>query len=176
MSVTTALGIVPDRRPAQLAEFRNAHGWSPSIWRRLLEHRGSIEPGSYFMDQDEPLDRLWQSIEDQPAWQQIPNVLTFDTGVIPMQAYAEAADLLDEFDRRLPAPDGHVNHVPAVAALLRLGPEAPFFGLWGTSVTGNPFDPWDVEADEPGTGIPANDYCVLPQHRQMALDILVPQR
>lgn len=172
MSVSTALGIIPDRRPAHLAEFRNAFGWSPSIWQRLLEYHGLIRPGAYIFGEGKALDRLWQTIEDQPAWQQVPNVLTFDTGVIPMPAYAEAADLLDEFDARLPAPDGHVNHVPAVAALLRRGPEAPFFGMWGTSVTENPFDPWDDETDGPGTGIPANDWYVLPRHRDMALGLV----
>lgn len=172
MSSMSALGVVPDRRPVVLAEFRNAHGWSPSIWQRLMVHHGMIEPGGYIFNRGEDLDRLWQSIDDLPEWQQIPLVLTFDTGVIPFQAFAQAADLLNEFDGRLPAPEGHVNHVPGVAALLRSGPEVPFFGIYGTSVTDNPFDPWDDAADDWGSGIPANDWFVLPQHRQMALDVI----
>lgn len=175
MSQTTALGIFPDRRPTVLAEFSNGYGWSPSIWQRLLEHRGLIVPGTYIFADDGPLDRLWETIEEQPEWQQVPNVLTFDVGVIPQPAYVAAADLLDEFERRLPARAGTVNHVPAMAELLRSGPNAPFFGIHGTSVTDNPFDPWDGEADDWGSGIPANDWYLLPQHRQMALDVLAEE-
>lgn len=151
MSVTTALAVTPNRRPVVLAEFHNGHGWSPSIWGRLLRHRGVV---GHWMFEDAALDRLWQEIEGLPEWQQAPLVLTFDTGVIPHQAFEWAADQLDEFDSRLPAPDGHINHVPAMAELLRSGIEAPLFGVWGTSVSENPFDPWDEEADAPGSGVP----------------------
>ena len=105
------LGIVPGRRPEPLLTLRNAHGWGPSIWSRLLRERGVAESWIFA---DAALDELWKSIESQPAWQQIPNVLTFDTGVIPRQAFVDAADMLDEFERRIPAPVDHVNHVPAV--------------------------------------------------------------
>jgi hypothetical protein len=146
MSYTTILGVTPDTRPVTLLELRNARGWAPSIWDRLTGTRLA-----YF--RDDVLGRLWQGIEGDPLWRQVPNVLTFDTGVVPAQAFGEAADALDEFERRLPAPEGHVNHVPEVAALLRSRPEVPFVGVWGTSVSENPFDPWDVVTDEPGCGI-----------------------
>ncbi|HEV2928877.1 MAG TPA: hypothetical protein VGW74_09300 [Propionibacteriaceae bacterium] len=148
--VTSTITDGLNRRPVALAEFRNAHGWSPSIWHRLLANRGFK---GYIFDGGPYLDRLWQSIEELPEWQQAPLVLTFDTGVVPHQAFEWAADNLDEFDARLPADDGHVNHVPAMAELLRSGVEAPLFGVWGTSVTENPFDPWDEEADDYGSGI-----------------------
>jgi hypothetical protein len=165
MSYSTALGVTPDRRPVDLKEFRNGHGWSPSIWKRLLAHHGSTGERIYY---DDPgLDRLWRSIEDLPEWQQIPLVLTFDTGVIPFQAYADAAKLLDEFEARLPANPDHINHVPAVADLLRSEPETPLFGMYGTSVSENPFDPWDDEADAPGSGIPLSAMYLLEQHRPL---------
>lgn len=167
MSTMAALAVVPDRRPVVLAEFRNGHGWSPSIWKRLMVHLGLIGTDDYIFSNDAALDALWNGINDQPAWQQVPNVLTFDTGVIPHQSFTECADLLDEFDRRIPAPEGHVNHVPGVAALLRSMPEAPLFGIHGTSVSENPFDPWDYEADEPGSGIPLVEMYVLPRHADM---------
>lgn len=171
MSCTTALAVIPDRRPVELAEYRNGHGWSPSIWSRLLVHHGAQ---GHWVFADADLARLCQSIEDLPEWQQAPLVLTFDTGVIPFQAFEWAADQLDEFDRRLPAPAGHVNHVPAVAKLLRSGIEAPLFGVWGTNVSPNPFDPWDDGAVAPGSGIPlwgpigepAGMY-VLERHRHL---------
>lgn len=167
MSYTTALAIVPDRRPADLAEFRNAHGWSPSIWSRLLVYHGY--DASWTFD-DAGLNRLWADIQALPEWQQAPLVLTFDTGVIPFQAFAWAAEQLDEFERRLPAPDGHVNHVPAMADLLRSGPETPLFGVHGTSVSDNPFDPWDEEADDSGSGISLTDMYVLERHRSLLPD------
>jgi hypothetical protein len=146
MSYTTALGVTPCRRPVELATFHNSHGWSPSIWSRLL--------GERWWSDDAGLNRLWRSVEELPEWKQAAVVLTFDTGVIPHQAFEWAADHLDEFERRLPSPAGYVNHVPAVAELLRSKPDAPLFGVWGTSVSENPFDPWNEEADEPGSGIP----------------------
>jgi hypothetical protein len=164
MSTTTALGVVPDRRPFDLAEFRNSHGWAPSIWRRLLIHNGYSE---HWMSDDTGLHWLWKNIEALPEWQQAPLVLTFDTGVIPYQAFEWAADQLAEFDTRLPAPASHANHVPAMADLLRSSPEVPLFGVWGTSVSENPFDPWDGEADEPGGGIPLAEMYLLPQHRTL---------
>lgn len=170
MSYSEALAVIPNRRPVVLKEFRNAHGWSPSIWRRLLEHNG-LADGLYMFD-NPGLDKLWQSIETLPEWQQIPLVLTFDTGVIPCTAFTSAADLLDEFERRLPAPDGHVNHVPAMAELLRSEPEAPLFGVYGTSVSENPFDPWDEEADESGSGIDLDEMYVLERHRQQVLALV----
>lgn len=141
MSSTTALGITPDRRPVTLAEFRNAYGWSPSIWGRLLKAVHGFD-GSWFHGQGEVyLHQLWQEIETLPEWQQIPLILTFDTGIVPWQEYGRAAAMLDEFDTRLPAPSNHANHVPVMADLLRSGPEAPAFGVYGTSVSDNPFDP-----------------------------------
>lgn len=157
MSYSTALGVIPNRRPIKLAELRNAWGWSPSIWGRLGVDIGD-NPG---------LDRLWRQIESLPPWQQTPLVLTFDTGVIPAPAFAAAAEELDEFDRRLPAPEGQANHVPAVADLLRSLPEVPLFGMWGTSVTDNPFDPWDEAADDYGSGIPLAEMYLLGRHRPL---------
>lgn len=159
MSRTTALGVTPDRRPVHLAELHNGHGWSPRIWRSLI--------GPRWWDDGPALDKLWQSIESLPEWQQAAVVLTFDTGVIPFQAFEWAAEQLEEFDRRLPAPEGHVNHVPAMVELLRQGHEVPLFGVYGTSVSDNPFDPWDSEADEPGNGIPLSEMYVLERHREL---------
>lgn len=165
MSYTTALGITPDQPPIELAKLGNSHGWSPSIWSRLLRHRGQDD---MWMRDEAALHALWAAIEELEPWQQVPLVLTFDTGVVPWQEFGWAADQLEEFERRLPSPVGHANHVPAVAALLRSGPEVPLFGLWGTSVSDNPFDPWDEAADAPGAGIPLSDMYLLERHRQMA--------
>lgn len=162
MSCTTALAVIPDRRPIELAEYRNAHLWSPSIWNRLIAHNSL---GSGWRD-DAALDALWQSIEDLPEWQQAPLVLTFDTGVIPFQAFGWAANQLHEFEARLPIAQG-VSHVPTIATLIRSGVEAPLFGVWGTSITDNPFDPWDEDADEPGSGIPLGGMYVLERHRDL---------
>ena len=166
MSRTTALAVVPNRRPRELVEFYNSSGWSPSIWRRLIKENYNFD-GYLFSDDNDHLDKLWRTIEDLPEWQQAPLVLTFDVGVIPFQAFQWAAEMLDEFDSRLPAPEGHVNHVPAMAELLRSGPETPLFGVYGTSVSENPFDPWDQDKDDYGTGIPLNEMYVLERHRSM---------
>lgn len=167
MSRSTALGVAPDRRPMKLAEFRNSYGWSVRIWRSLLNATGLLNTDGIYWLNSPALDELWKMTEALPDWQQAPLVLTFDTGVIPFEAYEWAADMLDEFDRRLPEDPSRVNHVPEVAALLRLGPEAPFFGMWGTSVTDNPFDPWDEEADAPGSGIPLSQMYLLERHRAL---------
>lgn len=164
MSYSTVLAVTPNRRPAAIAEFRNGHGWSPSIWRRLLIHHGHDE---HWITNDAGLNQLWKAIETLPEWQQAALVLTFDTGVIPIGAYEWAADQLDEFERRLPAPDNHVNHVPAMVKILRSNPEAPLIGVHGTSVSENPFDPWDYDADEPGSGIPLSEMYVLGRHRSL---------
>ena len=164
MSYSTVLGVVPNKRPVELAEFRNSHGWSPSIWRRLLVHHGYSE---HWFSDDAGLVALWDSVESLPEWQQAPLVLTFDTGVIPAQAFLWAADQLDEFDRRLPENPTYVNHVPAMAALLRRLPEVPLIGVYGTSVSDNPFDPWDDEADDHGSGIPLEEMYVLGRHREL---------
>lgn len=167
MSSTTFLGVVPDRRPVELLEVRNGHGWSPSIWRRLLLHRGASE---HWMSDDTELLRLWHEVEELEEWQQAPLVLTFDTGVVPCTAFEWAAEMLEEFDRRLPAPATHVNHVPRAAELLRSGLEVPLLGVYGTSVSENPFDPFEYDEDGEevvagGSGIPLADMYVLERHR-----------
>ena len=141
MSRTTALAVVPNRRPVELAEFRNAHGWSPSIWNRLVKANYGYDGYVLMGEGERHLDRLWQTIEELPEWQQAPLVLTFDTGVIPHQAFEWAAEQMDEFEARLPEKANYANHVPAMADLLRTKPEAPLFGVHGTSVSENPFDP-----------------------------------
>lgn len=163
MSYTSLLGVTPNKRPQVLAEFHNSHGWSPSIWQRLIDYRfgfdGYIFTGPW-------LDRLWRDIEERPEWEQAPLVLTFDTGVIPSSASRWAAEMLEEFDQRLPAPLSHVNHVPAVAQILHAAPpDTPWVGIWGTSVTDNPFDPWNEDADDLGSGIPITEMYVLERHR-----------
>lgn len=166
MSSTTFLGVVPDRRPVDLLEVRNGHGWSPSIWRRLLEHRNwGTWPSAMYDDTDKSLDRLWRAVEELEEWEQAPLVLTFDTGVVPCTAFEWCADQLEEFERRCPERPGYVNHVPAAAELLRSGIEVPLFGVHGTSVSENPFNPWDFETDTPGRGIPLADMYVLERHR-----------
>lgn len=170
MSRTTVLGVTPGRRPTDLLELSNGHGWSPSIWNRLVKHLYGYEGYLFAGKGEKHLDRLWQEIEDQPEWVQAANVLTFDTGVIPGQAYLWAADVLDEFDRRLPSPSTHVNHVPAVAALFRSLPEVPLIGVHGTSVSENPFDPWDEETDAPGNGISLGQMYLLERHRPLFED------
>lgn len=161
MSGTAALAVTPDRRPMVLAEFHNAWGWAPSIWDRLLP------PGTRWLSNERLLDPLWRGIEVAPEWQQAALLLTFDTGVIPWQAFEWAAEMLDEFEAKVPAPSHHANHVPAMAALLRTKPESPFFGVYGTSVSENPFDPWDEEADDRGSGIPLAEMYVLERHRHL---------
>lgn len=162
MSSTTVLGVIPSERPTTLLELRNGHGWSPSIWDRLLTHHGHT---THWINNDAGLDKLWKAIETLPEWQQAPLVLTFDTGVIPWQAFDWAAAMLSEFERRLPSNPDHVNHVPAVAELLRTAPEVPLIGVHGTSVSENPFDPWDNEADDRGNGISLDAMYLLRQHR-----------
>lgn len=163
MSYSEVLAVTPDRRPIKLLELRNAHGHSPSIWRRLLVAHGHSE---HWMSDDKPLDQLWHSIETLPEWQQVALVLTFDTGVIPWQEFEATADALDEFEKRLPSNPDHANHVPTIAELLRSKPEAPFVGIYGTSVSENPFDPWDYDKDEPGGGIPLSEMYLLERHRK----------
>ena len=186
MSTTTILGVTPDQRPIDLAEYRNGHGWSPSIWTRLVKDVYGFEGYVLMGEGERHLDNLWKSIETLPEWQQAPLVLTFDTGVIPWQAFAWAAEMLDEFERRCPAPVNHVNHVPAAAELLRSGPEVPLVGVHGTSVSENPFDPMhycdgfdpieEVEGgcvfiaehgycEGHGSGLPINEMYLLRQHR-----------
>lgn len=165
MSYSMVLAVMPDKRPQGLQELRNAHGWGPSIWRRLLRAHGLNE--SWIID-DGGLNQLWKSIEKLPEWQQTALVLTFDTGVIPWQAFESAAAELEEFDKQLPADPGTVNHIPAVVELLRSKPETAFIGIWGTSVTQNPFDgDWDEENDEPGNGIPLSDMYILERHKKL---------
>lgn len=164
MSYSTVLAIAPGRSPAHLLELRNSHGWAPSIWNRLLHYHN--EPESWFRDES-ALRGLCDGIDHLPEWQQAPLILTFDLGVIPGTACEWAADQLEKFDFFCPAPAGYVNHVPAVVGLLRTNPEgAPFIGVWVTSVTDNPFDPWDYEADEPGKGVPLRDMYLLERHRE----------
>jgi hypothetical protein len=168
MSYSEVLGVVPNQRPVVLATLRNAHGWAPSIWDRLLAHHGHE---TLWINNDAGLNALWQQIETLPEWQQAPLVLTFDTGVIPFQAYEWAAQQLDEFERRLPSNPDHVNHVPTVADLLRTNPEAPLIGVYGTSVSENPFDPWDEEKDDSGSGIPLSEMYVLERHRPIVAEM-----
>lgn len=156
MSRATVLAVSPNCRPAELLELSNAFGWAPSIWDRLLRHHGHMDG---WLRSAGPLQTLWESIGDLPAWQQVPLVLTFDTGVIPGEHAVWAADRLAEFEAHLPSSEHYVNHVPAVERLLRGQPEAPFIGVWGTSVTDNPFDPWNE--DGPGEGIPLSAMHVL---------------
>ena len=164
MSSSTALGITPDRRPVDLAEFRNGHGWSPSIWTRLVRHNGFGDDYMSWGPGPDPVDELWKVTEELPEWQQAALVLTFDTGVIPFQAFDWAVDGLREFESKLPANPLHVNHVPAMADLIATHPEVPMFGVWGTSVSENPFDPWDHDADDSGSGIPLSEIYLLPLH------------
>jgi hypothetical protein len=164
MSYSTVLAVTPNRRPIKIAELRNSHGWSSGIWGRLMRHH---RLGDNYWSNEAGLDKLWHSIETLPEWQQAPLVLTFDTGVIPFQAFEWTADQLAEFEKRVPAPENHVNHVPAVIEILRSSPEAPLIGVWGTSVSDNPFDPWDSEAEAPGSGIPLSEMYLLERHRDL---------
>lgn len=163
MSSSTVLAVAPNRRPSALLVLRNSHGWAPSIWRRILVSTGQSEA---WWANDGPLLGLWGVIDELPEWQQAPLVLTFDAGVIPYQRYEWAAEQLVEFDRRLPSADGHINHLPEVANLFRSNPETPFVGVHGTSVSQNPFDPWDEESDAPGHGLPLDALYILRQHRE----------
>lgn len=157
MSSTIPCGVTPDREPLELARWHNSWGWAARIWQSLV--------GDGWLSNDAGLNALWQNIESLPEWQQAPVVLTFDTGVIPYFAYEWTALQLEEFDHRMPAKEGHVNHIPAAIELFRSLPEVPLIGIHGTTVSENPFDPWDAEKDAPSGGIPLDAMYVLERHR-----------
>lgn len=173
MSTTSVLGVNPDQRPIVLGTFRNAWGWGPRIWDPLLQQRGSSLTRELmkFGREETELDLLWADIENLPEYQQVALVLTFDLGVITWGSLEWAAEMLREFDSNMPAPPRAANHVPAVADLfneIHRNPEAPqigFVGVYGTSVSDCPFDPWDEENDRPGSGVPLSSLYLLPRDR-----------
>lgn len=156
MSSTTVLGLAPGHEPVHLLELSNASGWGSSIWNRIA--------GGGWLNDLAVLCEWFDRIETLPLWQQIPLLLTADTGVVPAEYAIEAADALDEFDRRCPAPAGHVNHVPTAAALLREQPEVPYIGVWVTSVSCNPFWTYDEELGE-SIPTPEDEWHMLERHR-----------
>jgi hypothetical protein len=82
--------------------------------------------------------------------------------------------MLEEFEDRVPARRGHGNHVPAVAGLMRrlagLDPALPrcrLFGMWGTSVSENPFAHYDEEEPEgERLCVGWDEVYVLERHRE----------
>lgn len=171
MSRTTALGVIPNEESVVLSEFKNSHGWASSIWSRLLKTVYGFE-GSWFFDEgNELLHQMWDEIETLEDWQQVPLVLTFDTGVIPCQAYGWATEMLDEFEAKAPERPEYVNHVPAVADLLRTQPECPLFGVYGTSVSTNPFEQYNEDSDET-KGIPVSEMYVLNCHKDLFAEVV----
>jgi hypothetical protein len=167
MSAATVLGVCPGRLPVDLLELRNSHGWASNICDRLIVHHGMDLSYSKIVQN---LDALFGMIDDLPGWQQAPLILTADLGVIPWQDYGWAAEMIDEFEARLPSNPNWVNHAPAVADLLRSGPEAPFVGIYQTSVTDNPFSEWSPDIGEDGGMLPSppiDELMMLRRHREL---------
>lgn len=154
MSCSTVLAITPDKRPTELAELRNSHGWGPNVWSRLIGER-------WWLNDGQELDALYVAIDTLPQWQQVPLLLTSDLGILPARFFEWGIDSLLEFEARVPSDPKYVNHVPAVIEILKAGPEADYVGVWGTSVTENPFDPWVYDEDEPGCGLPLSAMWTL---------------
>lgn len=189
MSYSTVLGVTADRKPIELATLRNAHCWAPLIWGDLLESRGHgrNDWGILRPKDENPLEELWKEIESLDACEQAALLLTFDTGVVPFLAFEWAAESLREFESRYNYKTRRVafNHVDTVATIFESSPEVPFVGIWGTSVTDNPFEPWacprisserefcecdDLDDDYPEhyVGLPFRDFYILERHREMS--------
>lgn len=132
-----------------LGELSNAWAGQPRIWGPICQR---------FLGRDTAWmghgsDQLWPLYKDErlPLHWRAALAMSFDYAIIEHARFREMADMLRLFDADTPQV-GRLNHLPAIAALLdKHAGDGGLRGMCfhGTSVTANPWQPYDSEKDEP---------------------------
>lgn len=121
-------------------EFQNAWGGSARIWDALFVAHvpKKHEYDSWICD---PHDRrLWDlaSRKDLPIFERAVHAFTFDRFYVRRENFARFAADLRLFVEKHPAGE-RVDHLPAWAKWLDENPDVEAVGLYGTSVSENPW-------------------------------------
>lgn len=153
-------------------EFGNSWGFCPLIWdllchkyrRQLFNDRPGWTANPITTD-DWP--KLWEaagcrddagvsrvSIMLRP-WERIVLEFTYDNAVVPRQHFEELARGLERFeDSLVPREPGRACHLSGVASRIRqllvdeTCANVDAVGMWGTSVSSNPFSRYDETEDK----------------------------
>ena len=145
-------------------EFRNAWGWSASVWSRCCKHLLRVDENAWLHGKPATFDAIFELIDNAALPREIRLVIqmTDDKAIVLRDRFEEVARALEAFDATYPANHGYVNHLPAIAAALREVPPAlddgrPIIGvcLTGTSVAD---DQWDREDPSVEDGWRAFDF------------------
>lgn len=134
MSETTVLGLTPNKESECLSEFRNSHGFEPTIWRALGEkylHKFSI------MDIGE-VTSLWKNGK-LPEHHRACLLMTFDKHYVKKEHYARAALDIRKFLVDFPKQENCVNHLSEIADIFESNPNFHAIGFH-CSLIDNLFD------------------------------------
>lgn len=140
MSYATLI-LFKDGKPDGGVEYSNAWGGSARIWDALFKaHVPKKHEFDSWMTNNGDDSRLWSlaSRADLPMFERAVHAFTFDHFYVRNEHFGRlAADLL-AFAERHPA-DGRVDHLPAWAEWLKKNNSVEAVGLYGTSVSENPW-------------------------------------
>lgn len=161
MSYSEMLTASSDGQLSGYKEYRNSHGFLALIWDVLCKkYERQIEKSqgrSHYSMDAWPKLWAWVSTEPQPKlqpWEMNVLVMSYDRAFTQgKENLLIYADSLETFSKALvPGNDGRVNHLPQMAADLRLAVEegAEYVAWYGMSVIENMFFiyPPDEEYEE----------------------------
>ena len=149
MSRTTVLSLVPGSTDPNdmeyITELRNSHGSAPVVWNAMAQRYLGASPFAY----SEHLDELCKiaSTDAAPSAHRAVLIMTFDLAYVRKEHFAQAARDIRTWLSDFRIPSTYANHWPALAALYESDPVYDAIALWQTSVTNNPFEPYDADED-----------------------------
>lgn len=144
--------IIPftDGMPQAGIEFRNPWRGAPMVWETLYDKylkNPQVSYDSWLTSYRKDEGRaLWDLAkrDDLPRFERAVHAFTFDLAYIANEHFEQFATDLREFERRYPVE--YPTHLSAWANLID-SMENEAVGLYGTSVSENPWNKYDEEKD-----------------------------
>lgn len=160
MSYTALLPFV-DGRLQSGVEFRNAWGGAARIWDALFKAHvpKKHEYDSWICGGGDD-KRLWDLAKrlDLPLFERAVHAFTFDRFYVRSENFSKLANDLRAFVQRYPV-NGQVDHLPEWARWLDKNHSVEAVGLYGTSVSENP---WHRRKQCPTCGNEADETEAVP--------------
>jgi hypothetical protein len=137
-------------KPQDGIEFCNAWGGSARIWDSLFKaHVPKKHKYDSWISDNGDDRRLWDlaTRKDLPMFERAIHAFTFDLFYVRREHFSRLASDLMLFAEKYPVP-GRVDHLPAWAKWLDENRSVEAIGLYGTSVSENPWRKYDAKTDE----------------------------
>lgn len=151
MSSSILIALWPGEKKEEVKQLHNSWGTGAVVWDDISSRYLGMHSHPWLLPGPKQ-QALWDAWKDPriPLSARAVLMFTFDRAYVVAMDYQRFAGDLRNYIADCTCPEGHVNHLPAIADFFECLPDYPAVGLWVTTVTSNPFEgEYNEEEDRP---------------------------